>query len=418
MNALDDTIYALSSGRPPAAIAIVRVSGCAAGQAVLMLAGMLPAPRRATLRTLRGDAGVLDHALVLWFPGPATATGEDLAEFHLHGGRAVVDAVLRALATLGLRMAEPGEFTRRALLNGRLSVSEVEGLADLLQAETESQRVEALRRSEGALGRMLSAWATRLVAVSARIEGAIDHDEAVVPAPEMWRPELASLISGIAAALAVPPTERLRDGIRVAIVGPPNAGKSTLFNALVGREAAIVSDTPGTTRDAIERPVTLAGRPILFIDTAGLRDTADPVETIGVDRARRVAEAADMVIDLEGPPRPGVIAVAAKADIDPPRDGALSLSAVSGQGMDELRDALLTMSDTLLPKPEDITFSCRYRDQLFLVLHELRCCTSEDDVLLVAEHLRTARTAMDALTGNTHMEDVWDTLFNRFCLGK
>lgn len=418
MDDFDDTIYALSSGAPPAAIAVVRVSGACSERVTRGLCGGLPVARRASLRTLRSSGGVLDHALVLWFPGPDTATGEDLVEFHLHGGRAVIDAVLRALAELGLRIAEPGEFTRRALLNGRLSLGQAEGLADLLQAETESQRVEALRRSEGALGRMLAGWSDRLVDISAQLEAAIDHDEELSPAPAHWRPAIAALADDIQVALAVPPTERLREGVRIAIVGPVNAGKSTLFNALVGSDAAIVTDIPGTTRDAIERSVSLAGRPVIFIDTAGIRTTSDTVEQIGIKRAHRSARSADIILDLQGAAGPTTIAIAAKADVSLPRAGALPLSARTGAGMAALRSVLLERLDALLPKPGTICLERRYREMLGDVLQHLQRGVGEHDLVFCAEHMRRARTAIDGLTGNAGLEDVWDVLFSRMCLGK
>ena len=418
MNGFDDTIYALSSGAPPSAIAVVRVSGACAERVTREFCGTLPAARRASLRTLRSNGGVLDHALVLWFPGPNTATGEDLVEFHLHGGRALIDAVLRALAELGLRMAEPGEFTRRALLNGRLSLGEAEGLVDLLHAETESQRVEALRRSEGALGRMLAGWSDRLVDISAQLEAAIDYDEDLSPTPAYWRPAVAALADDMRAALAVPPAERLREGVRIAIVGPVNAGKSTLFNALVGSDAAIVTDIPGTTRDAVERSVALAGRPVMLIDTAGIRTTSDVVEQIGIERAHRSARSADIILDLQGEAGPTTIAVAAKADVSLPRAGALPLSAHTGEGMAALRSVLLERIDALLPRPGTVCMDRRYREKLGEVLEHLQQGACENDLLFCAERVRRARTAIDGLTGNAGLEDVWDMLFSRLCLGK
>jgi tRNA modification GTPase len=415
-----DTIYALSSGPPPAAIAIVRISGPEAARALVSLAGPLPAPRHASLRTLRDAAGdTLDHALTLWFPGPKTATGEPLAEIHLHGGRAVVDAVLRALRDLGLRLADPGEFTRRALLNGRIDISAAEGLADLLAAETESQRREALRRSEGALGRMLHDWASRLTLIAAGFEAAIDYDEEIeLDSAHRQTEALLSLAADIERALEVPPVERLRDGIRITIIGPPNAGKSTLFNALIGSDAAIVSPIAGTTRDVIERPVSLAGRPIILIDTAGLRDAEDPIERMGVDRALQQADLADIVIDLEGPARPGVLAISAKADAQPSRQHALSLSAITGLGMEEFRTALIEMVDRLLPKDGEIAFDRRYRAQLEALLIQLRSACDESDWIIAAEHVRVGCAIMDGLTGTAGLEDVLDALFGRFCLGK
>jgi tRNA modification GTPase len=415
-----DTIYALSSGPPPAAIALVRVSGPAAGHALEALAGTLPAPRRASLRTLRDiDGDTLDHALVIWFPGSATATGEPLAEFHLHGGRAVIDAMLSALSALGLRLAEPGEFTRRALLNGRIDISAAEGLADLLTAETESQRREALRRSEGALGRMLEGWAMRLTHIAAGFEAAIDYDEEIdIDDTHRQIDALHELAVDIGHALTVPPVERLRDGVRIAIVGPPNAGKSTLFNALIGSDAAIVSPIAGTTRDAIERPLSLAGRPIVLVDTAGIRDAPDPIERIGVDRARYQASIADIIVDLEGPPRPGVLAIAAKADIKTPRSGVCAVSAMTGEGMIEFRSRIIDLVDALLPKENDVAFDRRYREKLHELVSHLHAASKESDWIIAAEHVRIGCAILDGLTGTSGLEDVLDTLFGRFCLGK
>ena len=274
---LNDTIYALSSGAPPAAVALVRISGPKADAALEALAGTLPAPRMATLAKLRDGDEVLDNALIIRFPGPASATGEDVAELHLHGGRAVVASVLAALGRIeGLRPAAPGEFTRRAFENGRIDLAEAEGLADLLEAETEAQRRQALALAGGALGRQVAAWQEELLALAAVVEAALDFsdEDDVAPAPRRFRgSRLAALREALTSWLARPPAERLKDGIRVVIAGPPNAGKSSLLNALVGRDAAIVSAIPGTTRDLIEAPVAFGGIPFLLIDTAGLRET-------------------------------------------------------------------------------------------------------------------------------------------------
>lgn len=418
-----DTIYALSSGPPPAAIAIIRISGPAAGDTLDALAGPRPLPRQASLRQLRDDkAEALDNALILWFPGPATATGEDLAELHLHGGRAVVEAVQAALARQpGLRLAEPGEFTRRALLNGQLDLSAVEGLADLLAAETESQRKEALRRADGMLARKLEGWGQRLLAIAARIEAEIDYDGEVDIDENATTTAIDVLCAEIETALAVPPAERLRDGLRVAIVGPPNAGKSTLFNALVGSDAAIVSDIPGTTRDAIERPLAIGGMPFLLIDTAGLRDTADPIERIGVERAHNQRAQADIVIDLNGElpdDTQPVIAVATKADIATPRAGALAVSALRGDGIAALHTRIAEIGSRLLPREGEVALDRRYRERLYEVRAELEAGGSIADPLLRAEHIRMARELIDGLTGNAGIEDMLDALFGRFCLGK
>jgi len=417
---IGDTIYALSSGAPPTAIAVVRISGPAAAATLTALAGTLPDPRRASYRRLRDAQGaLLDHALLLWLPGPGTATGEDLAELHLHGGRAVVAAVIAALAGRGLRLAEPGEFTRRALFNGRLDLSEVEGLADLLAAETESQRREALRRADGVLGRKLDGWMRRLVAIAAAIEAAIDYDGEDEVAGQGGA-DIALLADEIRAALAIPPAERLRDGLRVAIVGPPNAGKSTLFNALVGDEAAIVSAVPGTTRDVIERPLGLGGIPIVLLDTAGIRAASDPIEAAGIARAVRQREVADIILDLSGEaiPAPHVIAISAKADVVAARRDALAISAATGSGLAELRDRIIRIAASLLPREGDVALDRRYRTALAFVEEALVAAAGSDDPLLAAEHVRIARTHLDGLIGGGDVEAMLDALFGRFCLGK
>ncbi len=309
--AADETIYALSSGAPPAAIAIVRISGdhgsARRSSHWPELSRCPVAPATAALRDRRGD--MLDQAMLLWLPGPGTATGEDIVELHLHGGRAVVAAVLSALAEIGLRMAEPGEFTRRALFNRRLDLTAVEGLADLLAAETESQRREALRRADGALGRKLVGWMRRLTDIAAAIEVAIDYDGEDEDADTAVMTDAAIARSGRRYRSRARDAARrtAREGLRVAIVGPPNAGKSTLFNALVGADAAIVSDIAGTTRDAIERPLALAGMPVVLVDTAGIRDSSDPIEAIGIARARRERKTADLILDLAGDEDAGAV---------------------------------------------------------------------------------------------------------------
>ncbi len=298
-----DTIFALSSGRPPAAIGVVRVSGPRAGEALKTLTGKIPAPRAAALARVRDPqtAQSIDQALVLWFPGPGSETGEDTAELQLHGGRAVIAATLAALGRLeGLRPAEAGEFTRRAFENGKLDLTAVEGLADLLMAETEGQRRQALRQLTGALGKRAEAWRQRLIEALALVEARIDFsDEADLP-ENLLAPALASareLAGEIAAALADGGRgERLREGLVVAIAGPPNAGKSTLLNRIARREAAIVSPYAGTTRDVIEVHLDLDGWPVTLLDTAGIRETDDPVELEGVRRAQARAEAADLVL--------------------------------------------------------------------------------------------------------------------------
>jgi tRNA modification GTPase len=319
-----DTIFALSSGAPPAAIAVMRISGPHAFAAVETLAGKLPPPRRAALRTLRDmDGAILDQALVLVFPGPATATGEDLAELHLHGGRAVVQRVGSALTALpGMRSAEAGEFTRRAFANGRIDLNEAEGLADLLSAETEWQRRAAANMAGGAFSKAVEAWRKALLALSGQVEALLDfsdEDDVGEGNYTAISTRCASLHDAMAKHLRQPSAEKLRDGLRVVIAGPPNSGKSTLLNALVAREAAIVSDIAGTTRDLIEVPVAFDGIPFLLTDTAGLRDdSGDMIEAIGIERAEAAIAAADMLLWLgvegEGPSHSQLLEVEAKTD--------------------------------------------------------------------------------------------------------
>src|SRR5437868_5395958 len=299
-----DTIFALSSGRPPAAIAVIRISGPAAHSAAERIAGTLPDGRTAAVRELRHPltGEPLDQAVVLRFDAPASSTGEDVVEFQGHGGRAVVDSVLVALGAIdGLRQAEPGEFTRRAFENGRIDLTEAEGLADLIEAETESQRKAALALAEGGLRKQIAAWQERLLSLSALAERAIDYDEddsAVDPALSR---DCSALAEELAGWLARPRIEPLKDGARVVVAGPPNAGKSSLINAIAGQERAIVTDIPGTTRDHIEVPLAITGLPILLTDTAGLRTTKDTVEAIGVERASQLVEAADVLLWLGEP---------------------------------------------------------------------------------------------------------------------
>src|SRR5262245_48194625 len=297
-----ETIYALSSGRPPAAIAVVRISGPHAGEALKTLTGKLPTPRTATLARIRGSNGeAIDQALVLWFPAPHSETGEDVVELQLHGGRAVIASVFAALSKVsGLRPAEAGEFSRRAFENGKIDLTSVEGLADLVMAETEAQRRLAFRQMTGALGNRAENWRTQLIQALALIEAGIDFsDEADVP-QDLVTPALQiarALEDEIGSVLADSGRgERLREGLVVAIAGPPNAGKSTLLNRIARREAAIVSPYAGTTRDVIEVHLDLGGFPVTLLDTAGIRETTDPIELEGVRRARERATAADLVL--------------------------------------------------------------------------------------------------------------------------
>jgi len=418
-----DTIFALSSGQPPAGLAVVRISGPQAGAALTALAGNLPETRMARFRRFRDAGGApLDDGLALWFPGPNTATGEDLAELHLHGGRAVVAAVLAALGQIkGCRGAEAGEFTRRAFENGRIDLAEAEGLGDLLAAETELQRQSAIALAEGGLGRLVSGWEQRLLRESALIEAVLDFsDEGDVGEAEHDAAGLTALAADMTALLAAPPAERLKDGVRVVLAGPPNAGKSSLFNALIGRDAAIVTDIAGTTRDRIEAPVALDGVPLLLTDTAGLHDAAaDRVEAIGIERSAQAVAEADIVLWLgdEGEAPAGSLLVAARADIAPDRPG-LSVSVVTGLGMDDLRAEIVARARALLPRPGALALNARHREIIRDVAGWIHEAAHSGDLLVRAEMLRLARTRLDALTGRSGVESMLDALFGGFCIGK
>ncbi|MGC6329966.1 tRNA uridine-5-carboxymethylaminomethyl(34) synthesis GTPase MnmE [Rhizorhabdus sp. FW153] len=425
------TIFALSSGSPPAGVALIRVSGPRAGDAMDALLGgrPRPAPRRASLRSIVDpvDHHPLDQALLLWFPGPASATGEDMAEFHVHGGRAVVTAVLRSLSEQpGLRAAEAGEFTRRAFANGRIDLTEAEALGDLLTAETETQRRNALALADGALSRKLAAWLDHILLLSARVEAVLDfEDEADVPdLGDAFTTELEHIAKDVAGWCGRPAVERLRDGIRVVLAGPPNAGKSTLLNALAGREAAIVTPLAGTTRDLVEVPVSIGGIAFLLTDTAGLHEAAaDAVEEIGIERARQAMARADILLWL-GPPDEapaGALRIAARSDetgFAPPDAADLILSARTGEGMERLVAVLGERAATLLPREDEVALSRRQRDGIEHLAVMLGLAGAEQDPLLVAEALRMARAAIDRLTGRAGTEDMLDTLFGRFCIGK
>ncbi len=423
-----DTIFALSSGAPPAAIAVVRISGPAAGAALQQLAGRLPPERRAVAATLRDAAGaLLDRALVLWLPGPNTATGEDIAELHLHGGRAVVAAVGEALAEIpGLRAADPGEFTRRAFANGRIDLAEAEGLADLLSAETELQRQSALAMAGGAFSQQVEQWRERLLGLSAAVEAVLDFadEDDVATLPGDFLQRVDALRGDLAGWLSRPRAETLREGFRVVIAGPPNAGKSTLFNVLVQSEAAIATPIAGTTRDVLTRPVGYAGIPFLFADTAGLHDvTDDVVEAIGIERALEALDRADLVLWLgpEGEGPAGAWEIAAQCDR--PQGAAKRyprhrVSAVNGEGVEALIDDLVTTARAALPKPGEAALNQRQHDLLRDAARALQAAEDETDPLLVGEALRLARVSFDALLGRTTTEDMLDALFGRFCIGK
>lgn len=431
---MTDTIFALSSGPPPAGIAVIRISGPQAGGALAALAGKLPAPRRATLATLADpqNGSPLDRTMVLWLPGPGTATGEDSAELHLHGGRAVVAAVEAALATLpGLRRAQPGEFTRRAFAHGRIDLAEAEGLADLLSAETELQRRAALAMAEGVFSREVESWRNRLLQLSARLEAALDFSdeddvsEGEGTLPPAFATDCTALAHSLETWLARPRAEPLKHGFRVVLAGPPNAGKSTLFNALVEQEAAITAAEPGTTRDVLTHACALDGVPFIFVDTAGLRDEgAGEIERIGIARARAAAAKADLILWL-GPenegPKGNLWEVSARAD-DPAatcKTGkAIRLSARTGEGMTHLREALIAHARQSLPLPGEVALNQRQHTLIGEVVQSLQNAIAEPDPLLAAENLRLARRALDALIGRTSTEDMLDTLFGKFCIGK
>jgi tRNA modification GTPase len=422
-----DSIFALSSGLPPAGIAIVRISGPEAGPALRALTKKRPKPRAATLcQFVDPQSGILlDQGLALWFPGPASVTGEDLAELHIHGGRAVLAAVLAVLARMeGLRPATAGEFTRRSFENGRIDLAEAEGLADLLSAETEGQRQSALVLAEGALGRHVIDWQRRLLRLAAQIEAALDFsDEDDVPdtAPQVHG--LVSLYTEMSALLEQPPAERLKDGVKVVLAGPPNSGKSSLFNRIVGRDAAIVSATAGTTRDRIESPIALDGLPLVLIDTAGLRGSAgDEIEDIGMARAGEALASADIILWLgaaeDCPDTTGdAILIAAKSDLGE-RGTGIAVSTKTGFGLDALRAEIVVHARALLPKPGALALNQRHRAILARVVEELSDAQTAQDLLIVAEHLRVARLHLDALTGRAGVEDMLDALFGAFCIGK
>ncbi|KPL69072.1 tRNA modification GTPase TrmE [Erythrobacter sp. SG61-1L] len=423
-----DTIFALSSGQPPAAIAVLRISGSGASAALQALAGALPQARHASLRVLRDAAGsILDRALILWFPGPNTATGEDLAELHLHGGRAVIAGVEAALGTLpGLRRAEPGEFTRRAFANGCIDLAEAEGLADLLEAETELQRRAALEMAGGLLSRRVASWRDRVLLLSAQVEAVLDFadEDDVAALPAEFTAEIAKLAGEIREALNAPHAETLREGFRVVLAGPPNAGKSTLFNVLVESEAAITAPSAGTTRDVLVRPVSLGGVPFSFVDTAGLRDEGvGEIEAIGIARAQAELDRADLVLWLgpEGHGPAGAWEVEAQIDLpDHEKKSAPRhrLSAVSGAGLAALKQDLVVLAREAMPKPGQAALNARQRGLLGDAVAALEWAGREADPLLLAEQLRIARASFDRLIGRAATEDMLDMLFGRFCIGK
>jgi len=431
---MSDTVFALASGRGRAGVAVVRLSGPSAHEAVRVLAGTIPPARRLSLRRLRDPEGdVLDDALVAVFDPQASFTGEAAAELHLHGSAAVVAAVTRVLAKLpGLRPAEAGEFTRRALENGRLDLAQVEGLSDLIDAETEAQRRQALRVASGAVAARIEPWRSSLLRATALMEATIDFADEDVPTDVL--PEVRSLLAHVRDGLieeiaGFGAAERVRDGFEVAIVGRPNAGKSTLLNALAGRDVAITSAEPGTTRDIIELRLEIAGLAVTVLDMAGLREAEGPVERIGVARAEQRAADADLRIfllddsgEVPGTPAPGDIIVQGKADIAAAPAGRLAVSGLTGDGVAELVARIGAELSSRVARPSVITRE-RHRAALTSAAAALEeAITALDQTVfqaeILAENLRAALRALDSLIGRVDVEDVLGEIFARFCIGK
>ena len=424
---MQDTIFALSSGRPPAGIGVIRISGPLAGDALLAIAGSLPEERTAVLRTLRSQNGApLDQALVLWFSGPNTATGEALAELHCHGGAAILAAVTAELASYsGLREALPGEFTRRAFENGRIDLAEAEALGDLLTAETELQRLVAQGNFGGALSGKVEEWRSELIRLSAQLEALMDfadEDDVAVDTDQIAEATLL-LAASLSETLDTPSTERLRDGVRVVLAGPPNAGKSSLFNALLEDSAALVSHISGTTRDVIERPIAIDGVPVTLVDTAGVHEHSnDEIERMGIDLSRREFSRADIVLWLgeEGEGPADAWEIEAMSDIRTARKRHADhvVSAVTSFGISELKAAIAKKARSVLPKPGATSLNKRQRHHIGEARALLSTASMEREPLLIAENLRRARVEFDAVTGRTSTEDMLDNLFSGFCIGK
>jgi len=427
------TIYALATARGRSGVAVVRISGPLAFAAAERLAGDRPAPRRAALRVLRDSQGeVVDQALVITFERGASFTGEDVAELQLHGGPAVIDAVVKELGRIeGLRLAQPGEFTRRALDNGCLDLAQVEGLADLIEAETEAQRRQAQRLFAGALGAKAEGWRTRLIRAVALLEATIDFADEEVP--EDVSVEVEEILTEVVPQLQQEAAgsriaERIRDGFEVAIIGAPNTGKSTLLNCLAGREAAITSEIAGTTRDVIEVRMDLKGIPVTILDTAGLRETEDEVESIGIDRALSRAANADLRIFLldEAPkplqvaPEPQDITVFGKADLGKAR--GFAVSGVTGEGLDELTNRIATVLEERVAGAATST-RARHRQGIEAAVDALQSAMSQLSEArhvpeIAAEDIRFAIRSLESLVGRVDVEQVLDEIFAKFCLGK
>ncbi|RJF75871.1 tRNA uridine-5-carboxymethylaminomethyl(34) synthesis GTPase MnmE [Rhodopseudomonas palustris] len=438
MHANDQTIFALATGLLPSAIAIVRMSGPRAGEVLKAVAGELPPPRTARQAALRAHSGgPIDDALVLWFPAPSSATGEDVAEFHIHGGRAVLASLTAALSSFDdVRPAEPGEFTRRAFEHGKLDLTEAEGLDDLIHADTEMQRRQAMRQLGGLLGDRARQWRAQIIEAAALIEAGIDFsDEGDVQGDLMalaFR-KIAELHSEISEVLAAESkSERLRDGLVVAIAGAPNVGKSTLLNRLARREVAIVSPHAGTTRDVIEVHLDLGGYPVTLFDTAGIRDSTDPVEQEGIRRAQARVGDADLVLWLDdgrGEARPSwpdgtVWRLQTKADVNRTASAdagiRLRISAATGEGIDLLIAALQQFAADYFGSSEaGVITRHRHRATLQDAASMLQCSMKPGlEPELVAEELRLASRSLGRLLGRVDVEDVLGEIFGRFCIGK
>ena len=433
----DDTIFATASGYGRAAVSLIRISGRQSRFILQTLAGSVPTPRRAAVRVLRepGTGEPLDQALVLWMPGPGSFTGEDQAELHIHGGLATRAAVLRALSAMeDCRPAEAGEFTRRAFLNGRMDLSQVEGLADVIDAETEAQRRQAMLQLEGRLGQAAERWREDILQVLAFLEASLDFsDEGDVPADleaDILR-RLGLIGRDLAGILANRTGERLREGLSVVLAGPPNAGKSTLLNTLARRDVAIVSPMAGTTRDIIEVHCDLGGLPVIVADTAGLRESGDAIEQEGVSRARARAQEADLVLwlippegpETEAPPARRLLRVGTKADLGGSRaDCDLLVSAASGEGIPELIERLAAEAEAALGGGDAVVTRERHRNALerahACVLRARQMLETDGPLELAAEEVRLASRAVGEITGRVDVEHVLDRLFSSFCIGK
>ncbi|WP_282008640.1 tRNA uridine-5-carboxymethylaminomethyl(34) synthesis GTPase MnmE [Brevundimonas aveniformis] len=425
---MTDTIFALATPPGRGAVAVIRISGPASGRALAQIGATSLTARRASLRRLAdADHREIDQALVFWFPGPASFTGEDSAELHLHGGLAVIETMTAALLHTGLRLAEPGEFTRRAFENGKLDLSQAEAVADLVDAETSAQRDQALQQLGGALSRRYEDWRQRLIHVLAMLEAAVDFPDEELPEDVAGRarPDLDALLHDLEQALSESARgTRIREGYRIALTGAPNAGKSSLFNALVERDAAIVTPIAGTTRDVIEGQLVLGGRKVLIADTAGLRETGDVIEAEGVARARAWAAAADLELRLvpvdEPPPAvpDGVWLIRTKADLRP--DDGDGISIATGQGLAALRAALTAAvvaatSGAEFPAATQARHAIRLKDahqHLDRAVHHLH------EAELASEDVRLAIRALEAVAGRVDVEAVLDVIFSSFCIGK